>query len=341
MPVFDKLSQALIQNWDQTLEKTIKIELILADHAQDNQFINFTKQLINTTSNLTIESKKDEKNIPGFFLKDNITYSALPLGKELEPFLEALSQINGEHKLLSKSILQTKHKINIDMIDTDKIDIPVKLKLYIALECPYCPNVVRTVIPLALACSKINLHIIDGSLFPETARKDSVMSAPCLILGDGFGEDDFRWTGSVHLQEIVKMIIDRDPSQLSTQTLKTILEQGDAAWIAQQMIKKGKIFDAFIKLLLHKTWSVRLGAMVIVEELCETKPNLAALICPSLILLFDGKDIPIQGDILYALGEAGDEETKEWLLQKLPKLVHPDLIDAATDALDSLNSKSK
>jgi len=336
MPIFDTQSQVLIQNWDQTLEKSIKIKLILADHAQDNQFINFTNQLINTTSNIRIESKKGEKPLPGFLLKENITYSALPLGKELEPFLETLSQINGEHKILSKSILQTLDKINMDKKETDKIDIQVSLKLYIALECPHCPNVVRTVIPLALHCNKINLHIIDGSLFPETAQKDSVMSAPCLIL-----DDDFRWTGSVHPQEIVKMIIDRDPSQLSVQTLKTILEQGDAAWIAQQMIKKEKIFDAFIKLLLHKTWSVRLGAMVIVEEISETEPNLAALLCPSLILLFDGKDIPIQGDLLYALGEAGDGKTKEWLLQKLPKLVHPDLIDAATEALDSLNLKNK
>jgi hypothetical protein len=341
MPTFDTLSQTLIQNWDQTLEKSIKIKLILADHVQDNQFINFTKQLINTTLNIRVESKKGENALPGFLLKENITYSALPLGKELEPFLETLSQINGEHKMPSKSILQTKDTIDMDRIDTDKIDIRVSLKLYIALECPHCPNVVRTVIPLALACNKINLHIIDGSLFPETAQKDSVMSAPCLILGDGFRDDDFRWMGSVHSEEIVKMIIDRDPSQLSAHTLKTILEQGDATWIAQQMIKKGKIFDAFIKLLLHKTWSVRLGAMVIVEELCETEPNLAARLCPSLILVFDGKDIPVQGDILYALGEAGDGKTKEWLLQKLPKLVHPDLIDAATEALDNLKLKSK
>ena len=227
---------------------------------------------------------------------------------------------------LSKPIRQT----------LDKIDIPVQLKLYIALQCPHCPNVVRTVIPLALHCNNINLHIIDGSLFPETAQKDKVMSAPCLIL-----DDDFRWTGSVPAQEIVKMITNRDPSQLSTETLKTILEQGDASWIARQMIKKKKIFDGFIKLLLHETWSVRLGAMVAVEELVETEPDLAALLCPSLINLFDGKDVPIQGDILYALGEAGNGKTEEWIKKKLPTLAHQDLIDAATEALDSLISKNK
>lgn len=331
IPIFDPQSKALIQNWDQSIEKQIKIKLITTDHAENNQFVNFLDHLLNITSSLSIESKKGEKNLPGFLLKENIIYSALPLGKELEPFLEALSQINGKTPLLSESALSEPIRQTLD-----KIDIPVRLKLYIALECPHCPNVVRTVIPLALHCDRIKLHIIDGSLFPETAQKDKVMSAPCLIL-----DNDFRWTGSVHTEEIIKMITSRDPSQLSAETLKTILEQGDAAWLTQQMIKKKKIFHGFIKLLLHETWSVRLGALVVVEELAETDPDLAILLCSSLINLFDGKQIPIQGDILYALGEAGDRKTEEWIKKKLPTLVHQDLIDAATEALDSLISKNK
>ncbi|MCK5695525.1 MAG: thioredoxin family protein [Desulfobacula sp.] len=321
MPIFDPHSTALIQNWDQAMENQAKIKQLITDHAEENQFINFTAQVSSMTSKLIIESEKGEKKLPGFLLKENVLYSALPLDKELEPFLEALSQINDSQTMLSEPIRQA----------LDAIDIPVQLILYIALQCPHCPDVVRTIIPLAFYCKNIHLHIIDGSLFSETAQKDKVMSAPCLIL-----DDDFRWTGSVMAEEIIKIITSRDPSQLSARTLKTILEGGDASWIAQAMIEKGKIFNAFIKLLLHETWSVRLGAMVIVEELAEIDPKLAASLCPLLINLFDEKDIPIQGDILYALGEAGNLETKEWIRTRLPKLEHPDLIDAATDALDSL-----
>ncbi|MCD4720907.1 MAG: thioredoxin family protein [Desulfobacula sp.] len=323
MPIFNPQAAALIQNWDQSIENQVKIKRLTTDHAEEKQFINFTDQVSSVALKLIIESEKGEKKLPGFLLKENVTYSALPLEKELEPFLEALSQINGSQAMLSEPIRQA----------LDKIDIPVQLKLYIALQCPHCPNVVRTVIPLAFYCKNIYLHIIDGSLFPETAQKDKVMSAPCLML-----DDDFRWTGSVNAEEIIKMITSRDPAQLSAKTLKTILEEGDASWIARQMIEKGDIFDAFIKLLLHETWSVRLGAMVIVEELVETDPKLAARLCPLLIDLFDEKDIPVQGDILYAMGEAGDLETKKWIQTKLPKLEHPDLIDAATEALDSLDS---
>ncbi len=321
MQKFDEQSFNLIHNWDQTLTDQIKIKLITTDNVESSQFINFTKNLTKTASQLIIESEKSDKDLPCFQLKENITYSALPLSRELAPFLEALSQINNSQVKLSDSILQS----------LDKIDIPVSLKLYIALECPHCPNVVRTLMPLAMVCNNIHLNIIDGTLFPETAQKDGVMSAPCLIL-----DDDFRWTGEVSAQEIIKMITDRDPSQLSATTLKNIIEQGDASWIAKQMIKEKKIFDGFIKLLLHETWSVRLGAMVIVEELVETDPELAAKLCPRLIDLFDTKDIPVQGDILYVLGEAGSSETKKWINNKIAALEHQDLIDAANDALDTL-----
>jgi alkyl hydroperoxide reductase subunit AhpF len=130
------------------------------------------------------------------------------------PFLEVLSQIKNAPYSLSPDIQK----------GLDQIEIPVNLKLYIALQCPHCPRVVRTVFPLAFENKAIKLHIIDGTLFPDQSGKDLVMSAPCLILDNGF-----RWTGSVHSQEITKMIINRDASQLSPATLINILEQGDVS----------------------------------------------------------------------------------------------------------------
>ena len=177
MSIFDPQSATMIQNWDQTIKNQIKIKLITTNHIENNQFVNFSDLLVTAASNLIIKSEKGENDLPGFLLRENITYSALPLEKELEPFLEALSQINSKNRMLSDQIKQ----------GLDKIDIPVQLKLYIALGCPHCPNVVRTLIQLALYCKNINLHIIDGSLFPETAQKDSVLSAPCLILDDEIG----------------------------------------------------------------------------------------------------------------------------------------------------------
>ncbi len=324
MTLFDTRAQALIRNWDKTATEQIRIQLITTDDTQDELFINFSEKFADIAPHLTIETRPGKRDLPAFLVRENIAYSALPLERELEPFLDALSLTNSSATPLSGPIQKA----------LETIDIPVRLTLYIALHCPHCPHVVRTLIPMALACSHIDLHIIDGSLFPETAEKDGVLSAPCLIL-----DDDFRWTGSVEPEEIIGMITRRDPSQLSAGTLKNILEQGDASWIVGQMIKKGAIFDAFITLLLHDTWSVRLGAMVVVEELAETDPKLAARLPPILIQEFNGKDVTVQGDILYALGETGDRETREWIQSKLPALSHQDLVDAANDALEALEDR--
>ncbi|MBU2629837.1 MAG: hypothetical protein KKE61_14565, partial [Proteobacteria bacterium] len=138
MPLFNPSSEALIRNWNQTIEKQIHIKLITTGHTEDNEFKAIADHLLHTASNMVIKPEKAEKGLPGFLLKENITYSAFPLEKELEPFLEALSQLNSNGSILSESIRQS----------LDTIDIPVRLTLYIALQCPHCPFVVRTVIPL-------------------------------------------------------------------------------------------------------------------------------------------------------------------------------------------------
>jgi len=193
---------------------------------------------------------------------------------------------------------------------------------------------VERLIPMAASCPHIRLHIIDGSLFPEAAIADQVMSAPSLIL-----DKDFRWTGTVPEEEIISMIINRDPSRLSTSTLKNILEAGDADWITDQMIQANSIFKGFVELLIHETWSVRLGAMVVVEELAEKAPDLGQTLVPVLTGLFAKKDIPIQGDILYALGEVGNLETREWIKGCISGTAHADLKDAADDAIDAIDSR--
>lgn len=321
MPVLKPEDAKLISKLDKSLDKTVTIDLNLFGHPADQSFSNLVAELKSLVSNLSVNARETDHELPGFLIRENIFYSALPLEKELEPFLETLSFLGGASPELPDHI-QDKLK---------DIDIPVNLKLYIALHCPHCPLMVKTVVPLAFMCDQIKLEIIDGSLFTEEAQKDRVMSAPCLIL-----DNDFRWTGSVTPEEIVKMITDRDPSSLSSSTLRTILEQGEAEWISREMIKAGKIFDSFIRLLLHETWSVRLGAMVVVETLAQESPELSDKLCPVLIENFDSREIPVQGDILYALGEAGNQDTLEWIKSKESQISHPDLKEAASEAMETL-----
>jgi hypothetical protein len=106
------------------------------------------------------------------------------------------------------------------------------------------------------------------------------------------------------------------------------------------MIQSDTLFQGFLDLLLHPEWSVRLGAMVVVEHLTENAPAMAARLCPVLMKAFDHvSDISIQGDIFYILGETGNQTTAAWIETKMPGLTHPDLKEAAEDALSAIGDR--
>ena len=332
--MIDNTDKKMIQDW--AGPENIGISIPGSDHPTQESFINFAKEWAKISPGVKWQPSEQRAGLPdglpdglptglpGFRLRENITYSALPMSRELPPFLKSLSLLGEPAPKLTEEISAL----------VDRMDLPCELTLYIALECPHCPGMVETLFPLAVASDKIHLHIIDGSLLPEKAAQDKVMSAPCLIL-----DQDFRWTGAVNETEILSMILDRDPARLSPSTLKNILEQGDADWITNEMIKAGAIFDGFIQLLIHRMWSVRLGAMVVVETLGEKAPDLGLEMTPLLAALFHDQEIPVQGDILYALGEIGNLETKAWIRECIKTLEHADLTDAAEDAMEAIDSR--
>lgn len=314
-----------ISDWASSQTKTHVLFMADTSHPEQPAFVAFASKLSRTAPCIRITSSDRQRQIPTLFISDNIGVSALPLGKELTPFLEALTCLADPLPL--PETIQTQ---------LEQISRPCHLTLFIAAQCPHCPDMVRRLIPLAVLCKHIFLDIIDGSLFPEMAEKHRVLSVPCLML-----ETDFRWTGHVDTGEILTQILDQDPSRLSAKTFRQILEQGEADWISRRMIQSDSLFPGFLDLLLHPEWSVRLGAMVVAEHLTENAPDLAARLGPVLMKAFDDvSDVSIQGDIFFILGEVGNQTTSVWIEQKIPGLTHPDLVDAARDALSAIENRS-
>lgn len=328
MTGYSESAKALIRKWDEVQEKEITLALYLPGTPEDTYFEHLADQFESETRKLKMDrisqfpGRMIEKR-PAIVIDSNIIYSALSYDRELSPFLDVCTWLNNPPEL-SRST-----KAGLDQVNKE-----ISLKLYIAQACPHCPEVVRTVVGLALSCRNIFLEIIDGTLFGESARKDAVMSAPCLIL-----DNDFRWTGQVSAEEICQMMVRRDSSQLSVESLRTILEEGKALWIKEEMIRQNKIFDGFISLLLHELWSVRLGAMVVVESLAEENPGLALKICPYLFEKFNGRDTAAQGDILYALGEAGDMGTRAKIQELLKTITDETLVEAAMEAIETIDGR--
>jgi len=320
--IMDNATKERIKSWA-PLGRPI-LDIAETKHPEQKRFETFARQWQEISDSISWKTGSQPAALPGFFLKDNILYSALPLERELSPFLNGLDSLDKPYP--DDGLLKA----------LNNIEAPCRMTLYIALQCPHCPGMVERLLPLAAACENIHLHIIDGSLFPEKAQADKVMSAPCLILND-----DTRWTGAVAEEEILDMILNKESMALDTKALKTILEDGRAEWITGRMLSSNQLFKGFSGLLLHETWSVRLGAMVVVEGLAEQAPDLCAQLEKILIETFSTRDVPVQGDILYALGEIGTPDTRAWITAQREILYHEDLKDAAEDAIQSIDDRFK
>ncbi len=303
-------------------ENKSKAMLLLSrgDGEADAQLSRFCDRLQALVPELTIRRPSDELfRAPALIVgrHRNIAYQALPTGRELPPFLNALAQ--GVDGAASEPPQPAAAQIRL----------PTDLTLFIAAQCPHCPQAAAQLIALAGANDQVRLTLIDGAMFPEPVRVHAIRSVPTLIL-----EDRVRWTGSLELAEIVDQCIRRDPTQLSAASLRQIIETGDAPRLAGMMTECGRIFPSLADLICHERWSVRLGAMVTMEYLSGDAPELAAGFIPLLRQRFGGLPETVQVDVVQVLAQTRHVMAREWLERLVKEDVYPSVKEAAAEELD-------
>ncbi|MEJ2154850.1 MAG: thioredoxin family protein [Desulfobacteraceae bacterium] len=304
----------------------VKIMLSKGETEIGERFSTFCKQLKEAAAHLTIRKESDivfEDPVMVIGRHENIAYYALPTGKILPPFLEAL-----DHRPATG---QVPDENAAGALAT--IDLPVGLKLYIADQCPHCPKALRQIQEMAASTAMIRLRVINAELFTEMAEKDHVRSVPTLIL-----EDRFRWTGQVDAEELLKICVNRDPSELSADSLRQLIEDGRAAQVATMMADSQQIFPALTDLLIHPRWSVRLGAMVAVEYLADEAPHLGLSLCQSLWQTFAHQQVQAQGDLTHIFGLFNDKMTRDYLQAIAAGDFADEVKDAAAEELAEIGA---
>jgi glutaredoxin len=311
-----------IRKWNSELSGDIQISLLVTEDKRSMEFIDFSENLNCLAPKIRIVKEEGEPTeAPAIQIGLAVRYHAIPLGTELDPFLEALSIFDKKVPRIPESIQD----------HLEKIKLPAALRLYVSQQCPFCPMTARQIIPLSAANEFIQLTIIDCTLFPEMAQSNRIKSVPTVLL-----DEQFRWTGSFRLEELVEIITKRDPAKLGTSYLETMLREGNAAQLAEMMLDKEDIFPAFHDLLIHEKWPVRLGAMVALEEIAGRNPELAAQVIDPLWERFHHAEDPVKGDIIYILGESGDHRIAPRLEMILGGQYHSEVKEAAQEALEKM-----
>lgn len=305
-----------------TIEDTLTIEFVSVGDDISDDMGEILRVFLESVPCLQLKTKKNsDQDDPFIRIQDNIRFKARPSEKLLDLFIDILS-------------LSMNPDPFIRHLDVEGILAPVFLKVYVAPFCPHCPNVVKALVPLALASDLIHIDIIDGTLFSRKAEADSIMAAPTVIC-----DDRHRWSGPVAAQEILDIILNRKPEELSSHTLKTMIEAGNAARLADMMVQANKVFPSFYDLLTHEKWPVRLGAMVTVQTIHELKPVLSDLIIHALWVRFQHFPETVKGDVIYLTGEVAPGDYCDKLRVVLESGLSDDLREAVEDALETMSGR--
>jgi hypothetical protein len=212
--------------------------------------------------------------------------------------------------------------------------MPAMLRMYVSGQCPFCPAALRQLLPLISANDFIRLSVIDAFLFPETAQADNIQSVPTLLL-----EEHFRWTGAVQTEELLKIIITRNPADIGAESMAQMITEGNAFCLSDMMLEKQSIFPAFIELLTHEQFSVRLGAMAAMEEIAAQNISLAGDIVEPLLAQFQKQNNQIRGDILHILGESAGIDIVPKLKQISEGQYDDDIREAAQEAIEKIEKR--
>ena len=306
------------------LSNEIQIKCLRTDHEQSDPIEQFCDNLGKEVPKIRIQKEtSDSDEMPAIQIHAGLSYQAVPSGTEIAPFVEALQMAASESAQMDEAL----------STQLAAIDLPTHLVLYVAPQCKFCPQAVRQLLPLLSANPNIRLTIIDAINFPELAERDVIQSVPTLIL-----EDQFRWTGTFQTNEIVEIMAKRDPSALGPLSLEMMLKEGNAGQLAEMMLEKAQIFPAFYKLLIHPKWPVRLGAMVVMDELIEKNLDLALQTIEPLWQQFYKVDDRVKGDLLYILGQTEQIEIAPRLEKVLNGEFEQEVKEAAEEALAKINA---
>ncbi len=249
----------------------------------------------------------------------NIHYFAAPEGTELPPFLDLLLWMGSESEPPQPEVTKS----------LEILARPSHVMVLIAPTCPHCPQVVRAALSLAVRSSLITLSIVDAVQFEDLAQRYSVKSTPTTIIDDGM-----TLIGRLTAEELAGHLLRVAEGSSITPILESMIKAGRAE-DAAGLICARKQPEAILPIYMSKEFSVRMGALVALEEVLEKNPRILDPIVAELTALLFQEEVGLRGDTAELLGKIGNPAAIP-ALRRAAEDPDPDVREAAEEALQIL-----
>lgn len=339
MPLDEHEKRAILA-WIAHVADTIPLVLETTRDRRSAALQAFARDLTALAPQIALDHvSRETDDVPGFFLGHGWIWHAIPSGAELRPFLEILAVLGEqstptEKAMGSRGVRRNPHAPSELMELLQNLQTPQELEVFTTPQCPHCAHMLLELVPAPFVASSLVIRVIDAALFPQRAKEAGIRSVPTVLFGK-----DFRWTGRVDITHIFEVVCRKDHTGLSSAAAIRLLKEGKAPELARLILASPTTWTDFAAVLTHPDWSVRLGALVVLEELSEKDPKKVSEYLPPLWEKMEAFPPAVQGDVLYATGIVGDASWKGRVLQWALQNAHdPELVEAAEEALAKLEA---
>ena len=211
---------------------------------------------------------------------------------------------------------------------------PVEIVVFVAQGCPNCPHGVRAAEEIAAANSMVTVSVVDTGEFTELASRYQVRSVPTFVVNG-----DLTIVGVVSQEELVRNLVELQGPGADEAIFVSLMKSGRLDDATSRLVD-GRGIAAFAKLWNESTLegriSLSLAAQNAVEEDAGSLDNLVHHILPSLAT----DDAARRGDTADLLGEIGHQSARTAVARLLDD-DHPDVAEAAEDALASIDERAR
>jgi thioredoxin-like negative regulator of GroEL len=249
----------------------------------------------------------------------NISYAAVPEGLELSPFLDALMWLGQAKTLPSSDALES----------LGQVSASADVLVLIAPVCPHCPSVVRKILSMAVRQPLIKVTVADAVQFPDLADRYKVKSTPTVIINDRA-----TLVGQLTEEQIVDHLLPSEEIGALSKALSTMIQAGRAEDAGDLLCRERKP-EAVVPIYVAPEFSLRMGALVAMEEALEKDPRSLDPIVDELTGLLFHQDAPLRGDTAELLGKIGNQKAVP-ALRKAADDPDPDVREAVEEALEVL-----
>jgi glutaredoxin len=308
----------------EALQERVIIKVNLTRNSLSAQFRTFIEELASVSEQLQpLYLTHSEDGPPTIEIQPNLRYMALPNDREMVPFLQSL-------------LFRSKREISLTPRSVSALETfitPTRFEVLMSPACPHCPTVVRLVNQFALASTYLEATIVDVTLFPDYGQKYGIKAVPTVVID---GQD--KLVGTISEELLVDRLANSDPSLFHPDSFRKIVKEGDAERLAGMMVADGDLYSGSLELLADPDWSVRMGMMVVLEEVAERNPDLVRRAYPYILDLLENEDDNQRGDTAYLLGIIGDASVIN-RLEVLLNDANPRVAEVAFEAVQRIRER--